>query len=202
MVVARSTFALGLLATCVLALGASPPGDGFTVSPRARTLHDGAIVIDSHVDTTQRLLAPGFDLSSRHADGHLDVPRMREGGLDAVFFSIWTKGTHPGPQALKRAIVQIDAVREAVRSRPRDLVLATTAGEIRRAHADGKIAVLLGVEGGHMIADDLGVLRVLASLGIRYLTLTHTKNTSWADSSGDKPAHGGLTVFGKVVVPS
>jgi acyl-homoserine-lactone acylase len=174
------------------------PGDDLTVSPRARTLHQGAIVVDTHADTTQRL--PGFDLSARHADGHLDIPRMRQGGLDAVFFSIWTTGTRPGAEALEHAIVQIDAVREAVRSRPRDLVLATTAGEIRRAHADGRIAVLLGVEGGHMIADDLGVLRILASLGMRYLTLTHTKNTSWADSSGDKPAHGGLTVFGRKVV--
>lgn len=199
-VIARSMVVPVLLATCVPALGGSPRGDRQASSSHGRALHQRAIVIDTHVDTTQRLLVPGFDLLTRHVDGHLDVPRMRQGGLDAVFFSIWTQGTRPGPDALKSGLVQIDAVRQVVQSSPRDLVLATTAGEIRRAHAEGRIAMLLGVEGGHMIADELGVLRVLASLGVRYLTLTHATNTTWADSSSDKPRHGGLTVFGRKVV--
>jgi membrane dipeptidase len=91
-------------------------------------------------------------------------------------------------------------LREAVRARPGDLVLATTADEVRRAHKGGKIAILLGVEGGHMMADDLGVLRILASLGMRYLTLTHTNSTKWADSSGEKNANSGLTDFGRQVI--
>jgi membrane dipeptidase len=94
----------------------------------------------------------------------------------------------------------IDSVHEAVRQHPADLVLATTTTDIRRAAADGKIAALMGMEGGHMIDDDLGLLRSYARLGVRYLTLTHSVNTSWADSSGDTPSHNGLTAFGKDVV--
>jgi membrane dipeptidase len=189
-----------VLVCCVWVMVASSGGEEVAVSTRARALHKSAIVVDTHADTTLRLITSGFDLSTRNTEGHLDVPRMRDGGLDAVFFSIWTKGTRPGPEALKGALVQIDAVREAVRAGRGDLVLATTAGEVRRAHAGGKIAILLGVEGGHMIADNLGVLHILASLGMRYLTLTHSYNTGWADSSGDKPAHSGLTDFGRKVV--
>jgi len=173
----------------------------FSVSPPARELHRRAIVIDTHDDTTQRLIhEKDFDLGRRHATGHVDIPRMREGGLDAIFFSIWVPVRYSGPEATKRALQQIDAVHEAVRRHPNDLVLATTAEEIRRAHKQGRIAALMGVEGGHMINDDLGVLRQFAALGVRYLTLTHTKDTNWADSSGDKAAHNGLTDFGRSVV--
>ena len=105
-----------------------------------------------------------------------------------------------GPEAVKRALDQIDAVREQVRKHSNDLVLATTAGEIREAHKQGKIAALMGVEGGHMINSDLGVLREFAALGVRYMTLTHSGNDEWADSSTDKPVHNGLTDFGKDVV--
>ena len=125
---------------------------------------------------------------------------MRDGGLDALFFSIWVPSDVTGPVAVKRAFDQIDAVREAVRQHPNDLVLATTAAEIRRAAADRKIAALMGLEGGHMIDDDMRQLRNFAALGVRYMTLTHFKNNNWADSSTDKPAHNGLTDFGKDVV--
>jgi len=171
------------------------------VSQRARELHHRAIVIDTHDDTTQRLIFDKtFDIGARHADGSIDLPRMREGGLDAIFFSIWITGDVTGPTAVKRALQQIDAVRETVRMHPRDLVLATTAQDIRQAAANGKIVALMGVEGGHMIDEDLGVLRNFAALGVRYLTLTHSLNTTWADSSGDTPAHNGLTPFGREVV--
>ncbi len=171
------------------------------VSPRARQVHERAIVIDSHDDTTQRLLyEPGFDIGTRHADGSIDVPRMRDGGLDALFFSIWMPSEVTGPPAVKRALDLIDSVREAVRKHPTDLVLATTSADIRKAVADHKIAALMGMEGGHMIDNDLGALRQYAALGVRYLTLTHFKNNDWADSSTDKPAHNGLTPFGKDVV--
>jgi len=171
------------------------------VSPRAKQLHERAIVIDSHDDTTQRLLyEKGFDIGARHADGNIDIPRMREGGLDALFFSIYMPSDVTGPTAVKRSLDLIDSVREAVRAHPSDLVLATTAADIRKAAADHKIAALMGMEGGHMIDNDLGVLRQYAALGIRYLTLTHFKNNDWADSSTDKPAHNGLTPFGKNVV--
>jgi membrane dipeptidase len=176
----------------------SKPSD--EISPRAKKLHFSSIVIDTHDDTTQRLLTPGFDIGVRHTDGSIDIPRMREGGLGAIFFSIWMSGTVTGPEAVKRTLDQIDDVREMVRTHAKDLVLCTTAAEIRRAHADGKIAILIGVEGGHMIDSDLAVLRSYAALGARYMTLTHYLNDEWADSSTDKPAHNGLTDFGKEVV--
>src|SRR3990172_4985961 len=119
----------------------------FKVSPRARALHRRAIVVDTHDDTTQRLIhEKDFDLSRRNATGHVDIPRMREGGLDAIFFSIWVPVRYNGPEAAKRALQQIDAVREAVPRHPKDLVLATTASEIRRAHRQGKIAPPMGAE--------------------------------------------------------
>jgi len=171
------------------------------ISPRAKQLHDRAIVIDSHDDTTQRLIFDKtFDIGKRNPNGNIDIPRMRDGGLDALFFSIWVPSDVTGPDAVKRALDQIDAVREAVRSHPSDLALATTAADIRKAAADHKIAALMGMEGGHMIDDDLRLLRVYAALGVRYMTLTHFKNNNWADSSTDKTAHNGLTAFGKDVV--
>ncbi|HZR25287.1 MAG TPA: dipeptidase [Vicinamibacterales bacterium] len=172
-----------------------------SVEGRAKQLHDRAIVVDAHDDTTQRLIFDkAFDIGKRNSDGNVDIPRMREGGLDALFFSIWVPSEVTGPTAVKRALDQIDAVREAVRTHPRDLVLATTAADVRRAAADHKIAALMGMEGGHMIDDDLRLLRVYAALGVRYMTLTHYKNNNWADSSTDNVGHNGLTAFGKDVV--
>jgi len=171
------------------------------VSARAKRLHDRAIVVDTHDDTPQRLLFDKtFNIGMRNKDGHVDIPRMREGGLDALFFSIWVPSQITGPPAVKRALDLIDSVREAVRTHPNDLMLANTAADIRRAAAEHKIAALMGMEGGHIIDDDLAVLRLYAALGVRYLTLTHFLNNNWADSSTDKPAHNGLTAFGKDVV--
>lgn len=170
------------------------------MSERARKLHFSSIVVDTHDDTTQRFMDGGFDLAARNALGSIDIPRMKEGGLSAIFFSIWISSKIAGSEAVKRAIDQIDAVREQVRKHPKDLVLVTTADGIREARRQGKIAALIGVEGGHMIASDLGVLRTYAALGARYMTLTHSGNCEWADASTDKPAHNGLTDFGKNVV--
>jgi membrane dipeptidase len=170
------------------------------ISQKAHDLHFRSLVVDTHDDTTQRLLDPKFDLGAQHPDGSIDIPRMREGGLDAIFFSIYIPGTVTGPTAVGRALEQIEAVRRQVTLHPNALVLATTAAEIRSAFAAHKIAVLMGVEGGHMINDDLKNVDKFASLGVRYMTLTHMLNTDWADSSTDKPAHNGLTDFGKQVV--
>ena len=170
------------------------------ISERARQLHFSSIVIDTHDDTTQRFLDPAFDLGARNALGSIDIPRMKEGGLGAIFFSIWIPSKITGPEAVKRALSQIEAVHEQVRKHSSDLVLVTTAEGIREAHKEGKIAALIGVEGGHMIASDLGVLRRYASLGARYMTLTHSGNAEWADSSTAKPEHNGLSEFGKDVV--
>jgi membrane dipeptidase len=196
-----AVFVAQLCAALSLALPVHTQAPADTVSPRAKQLHDQAIVVDSHDDTTQRLVFDkAFDIAKRNANGNIDIPRMREGGLDALFFSIWVPSDVTGPIAVTRALQQIDAVREAVRTHPNDLLLATTTADVRRAASDHKIAALIGMEGGHMIDDDLGLLRDYATLGVRYLTLTHFKNNNWADSSTDKPAHDGLTDFGKDVV--
>ena len=162
-----------LISATVMAQHAGPDE---AVAARARELHARAIVVDTHDDTTMRLLSdPAFDLGARNSTGSIDISRMREGGLDALFFSIYMPGDVTGPPAVKRALQQIDKVREAVRAHPRELMLATSVADIRRAVAERKIAALMGMEGGHMIDADLGVLRVYAALGVRYMTLTHSR---------------------------
>jgi membrane dipeptidase len=170
------------------------------ISDRARNLHFSSIVLDTHDDTPQRFFFQHFDLGQRDAEGHIDIPRMKEGGLNAIFFSIWCNANMTGAPATKRAFDLINLTREQVTGHPQDLALATTAEEVRRAHSQGKIAVLMGVEGGHMINNDLNVLRKFAALGVRYMTLTHTNDLDWAGSSGDDAKHIGLSPFGKDVV--
>jgi membrane dipeptidase len=167
---------------------------------RAKKLHFSSIVLDTHDDTTQRFFSKDFDIGKRNPGGHVDIPRMREGGMNAIFFSIWIDGRIMGPPAVQKAMDQIDAVHENVRKYSKDLVFCRTAAEVRSAHAQGKIAALIGVEGGHMIGNDIRVLRTFGDLGVRYMTLSHFYNDEWADSSTDKPAHNGLTDFGKDIV--
>ncbi|HEY2822684.1 MAG TPA: dipeptidase [Candidatus Acidoferrum sp.] len=171
------------------------------IAARAHKLHFSTYVIDTHDDTTQRFLSKSaFDLGKRNADGSIDIPRMREGGMNGIFFSIWIDGKTMGPEAIRQALDQIDLVRTTVAKYPKDIVLARTAEDVRRAHAQNKIAALMGVEGGHMIGNDIHIVNVFADLGVRYMTLSHFYNTEWSDSSTDKPAHNGLTDFGKEVV--
>src|SRR4029077_6683472 len=124
----------------------------------------------------------------------------KEGGVDAIFFSIWVPSKVKGPVAVNRATQQIEAVRDQVRKHAEAITLATTAAEVRAIRKQSKIAVLLGVEGGHMINSDMNTLRKYSTLGVRYMTLTHSGNAEWADSSTDKPAHNGLSAFGKEVI--
>jgi len=170
------------------------------IAERAKKLHFSSLVLDTHDDTTQRFFSRDFDIGKRNPDGHVDIPRMREGGMNAIFFSIWIDGRTMGPPAVQKALDQIDAVHENVRKNSKDLVFCRTAEEVRRAHAQGKIAALIGVEGGHMIGNDIRVLRMFGDLGVRYMTLSHFYNDEWADSSTDKPVHNGLTDFGKDIV--
>jgi membrane dipeptidase len=187
----------GLFLLAALFTRAVPADD---IADRAHKLHFGSIVLDTHDDTPQRFLFENFDLGHRDSEGHIDIPRMREGGMNAIFFSIWTPITVTGPAAVKRALDLIDSTREQIRKHPQDLVLATTVEEVRRARAQGKIAALMGLEGGHMIDNDLGALRQFAALGVRYMTLTHTADTDWAGSSGDAAKHIGLTPMGKNII--
>jgi membrane dipeptidase len=188
-------FILGI--ALVMSLGGNESAD---LSTRARALHFSSLVVDTHVDTTQRLLDPGFNLAVRDARGSVDMPRLREGGVGAIFFAAWVPSKVTGPAAVQRAMQQIAAVRSQIDEHPKDLMLATTAEEVRGARQAGKIAILLGIEGGQMINSDLQTLRKFAALGVRYMTLTHSGNVEWADSSGDIAKHNGLTAFGKEVV--
>lgn len=208
----RVALSLAVFAVAATGLARAQQKPAEDLAARAKRIHAEAIVLDTHIDTTQRLLQPGWDFFERHEPNlrgqrgpggrgnQVDYPRMREGGLDGLFFSIYMAGSVTGPQAVKRSLEQIDAVRRLTEDRPDAMVLATTAAEVRAAHKAGKISALMGMEGGHMIDESLPVLRDYARLGVRYLTLTHSLNTTWGDSSGDKPAHSGLTDFGKDVV--
>ncbi len=177
------------------------------MSPQARRLHDSAIVIDTHADTPQRFLDQNFDIGTFTSTGNIDLQKVRNGNLDAEFFSIWVEPGYFSGHYAKRALDLIDSVYQQVRRHPDQMVMAYSAEDIVRASSgpDRKFAALLGVEGGHAIENDLRVLRNFYRLGVRYMTLTWSNTNEWADSSGDidNPKvrhHNGLTPFGKQVV--
>ncbi len=196
----RRNFLLAVL-TSLLAISLTPLTSADTAADHAHQLHFSSIVLDTHADTTQLFFTKDYDFAKRNAGGsHVDIPRMREGGLNALFLSIFIDAAIQGPPAIQKALDQIDAIRVTVRDHPQDLLLATSADDVRRAHAQKKIAILMGIEGGHMIGNDIRLIRIYSALGVRYMTLAHFKNDEWADSSTDNPAHNGLTDFGKDVV--
>ncbi|MEW6127769.1 MAG: dipeptidase [Acidobacteriota bacterium] len=170
------------------------------LSEKAKKLHFSSIVLDTHIDVTPKLQRKDWNFAEEHKDGAVDLPRMQRGGLNGLFFSIYMSGTVTGPKAVNDAIERIAAVHKLAADMPDKVMLCATATDVRRAHREGKIAALMGMEGGHMINNSLAILRMYAALGVRYLTLTHSVNTDWADSSGDTPKHNGLTDFGKDVV--
>ena len=129
-----------------------------------------------------------------------DIPRLKAGHVGAQFWSVWIPAETQGPTALQLTVEQIDLVRRMCARYPQDLAMAYTAADIVRLHKSGRIACLIGVEGGHQINNSLPALRAYYELGARYLTLTHSANIAWADSATDNPVHHGLTPFGKEVV--
>ncbi len=131
---------------------------------------------------------------------HTDIPRLRAGGVGAQFFSVYVPGTLPGGAAVTATLEQIDCVARIVAAHPETFRAARTATQVRATIADGRIAALLGAEGGHSIDNSLGVLRMLRRLGVAYMTLTHNQNVPWADAATDVPAVGGLSDFGREVV--
>ncbi len=193
-------FFLCLVAPAALGQTRTPCGD------EADRLHRSLLLIDTHNDAPMRVLA-GFDIGRRAAQGHTDLPRLREGGVGAVFFAAYVPARLVREnQAAHRALEMIDAIRhDIVAPYPQDFTLALTAADIEAAHQQGKIAVLIGIEGGHAIEDSLRLLRSFYALGARYMTLTHSNTNNWADSSGDisDPRvrhHNGLTAFGRQVI--
>lgn len=175
---------------------------------RAAKLHHAAIVIDTHNDITSPMTDEGLDLGPRATDGktQTDIPRMKEGGLDAEFFAIYVAAKYAKEGgAARRALDLIDGVYEQARRHPETLEMAFTAADIRRIRKAGRIAALMGIEGGHAIEDSLSALRQFYQLGVRYMTLTHTNTNNWADSAGGisvqaEKRHDGLSDFGRQVV--
>lgn len=195
--------------SCILLVLLSVPAFG---QPRKFTdadvmkVHRSAILIDTHNDVTSKTVT-GFDIGKRASDGHTDLPRLREGGVGGVFFAIFVAANYAkNNNSADRALQMIDTVRHDIVARyPNDFSLAFNAAEIAAAHRQGKIAALMGIEGGHAIEDNLRLLRDFHLLGVRYMTLTHSNTNNWADSSGDVDTsgvkhHNGLTDFGKDVI--
>jgi membrane dipeptidase len=163
-------------------------------------------LIDGHNDLAWQLRevagpdAARTDIAAPLSTTHTDLPRLAQGKVGAQFWSVFVPVTLAGEAAVATTLEQIDFVRDMVRRYPGALELALTAADVERIHASGRVASLLGAEGGHSIASSLGVLRMFYELGVRYLTLTHNRNTGWADSATDQPDAGGLSDFGREVV--
>jgi len=164
------------------------------------------MLIDGHNDLAWAMRArsnyelKGSDFAQVTAGLQTDLARMRRGGVTGQFWSVYAPSTLSGPQAATVAIEQIMFIRGLVERFPHDLAFATSAKDIIQAQKEGRIASLLGMEGGHCIDESLTILRMMFALGVRYMTLTHNHNTAWADSATDEVVLGGLSVFGKEVV--
>lgn len=193
----------------VLAFAATAHADDFAA--RAKKLQQEAIVVDTHLDAPDQLAEKWMDVAERGATKHFDLPRAKEGGLTAPFFSIFVASAYADAGgAARRALELIDLTHRVVDGHPKDMMMAASVADIRAAKKAGKMAVLMGIEGGHAIEDSLGVLRQMYRAGVRYMTLTHTNTNHWADSSGpfylpdfdpkSSAVHGGLTDFGREVV--
>jgi membrane dipeptidase len=174
---------------------------------RARALLAGHPVVDGHNDLPWALrIHAEYDLdrcdiaADQTGRLHTDLARLRAGGVGAQFWSVYVPSSLQGDSAVSATLEQIDCVRALAARYSDELRLALTADDMEAAWADGRIASLIGAEGGHSIACSLATLRGLYALGVRYMTLTHNDNTPWADSATDKPAANGLTRFGEEVV--
>jgi membrane dipeptidase len=169
-------------------------------------MRDAAWVIDGHNDLAWALRElngydlQAVDLRSEIAALQTDLPRLRRGGVGAQFWSVYVPCRLLGPEAVAATLEQIDFVRAMVATSDEDLALATSAEDVVQAVGSGRIASLMGMEGGHQIDNSLAVLRMMYQLGVRYLTLTHNENVDWADSATDEPVLGGLSEFGREVV--
>jgi membrane dipeptidase len=190
----RRGFLGSLVAAALFAQSESP-------QQRFDRLMKDILILDAHIDTPWHMVDEGYDLGVEHDYYETDIPRLRRGRVGALFFGIPAQPQDQPPQLwVERTLDLIDAVHEAARKYPQDLEVAYTSDDIGRISRQGKIAVLLSVEGGHQIADDLRILRDYYRLGVRYMTLTHFRTNNWADSGTDRAVHNGLSGFGRQVV--
>ena len=171
-----------------------------SISEAAESLHRRSLVVDTHIDTITHLLSRHPDFGTRLEAGHVDIPRLREGGVGAALFAIWVDDdVYDEPGSLKYVLQGIDVMRRTVEAHGSALEIAYTGDDVERIHREGRIAVVLTIEGGNAICSDLGVLRQLHRAGIRSITLTWQYATKWCDSCNDEP-HGGLTELGRDIV--
>ncbi len=174
---------------------------------RAKALHAQVPLIDGHNDYPWALrgLDAGRDLAKADITKAVpvlmtDIPRLRAGGLGGQFWSVYVPSTMPPPEAVTATLEQIDVVHRMLKRWPTTFELALTADDVERVFKKGRIASMIGIEGGHQIDSSLATLRMMHQLGVRYMTLTHNNNTPWADAAASAPEHGGLTRFGEEVV--
>jgi membrane dipeptidase len=172
------------------------------VSHRVPEVHRKAIIVDGHCDTPYRLKRLGLGLADPSPEAQVDLRLLRESGITASFFVSYVPPYYEQRGAADFARGQIDLIHREVKRHPDALTFVADSAGIRRAKRQDKVAILIGVEGGHAIEDSLEILRELYQRGARYLTLTHVNTNNWADSSGDEPRHNGLTEFGRQVVRS
>ncbi len=196
--------AIGLaLAALAVPAGARTPEETAEAALKAAPVWDGHNDVPEQLRGRYHDVIAGFDFSDT-AKGErpmaTDLRRLRQGRVGAQFWSVFVDATQAEPQAVTQTLEQIDVLKRLVARYPGDLSLALTADDVERAMKAGKIASLIGMEGGHSIGGSLGVLRQMYALGARYLTLTHYKTLTWADSADDVPTHKGLTPFGEQVV--
>src|SRR5215211_2760958 len=191
-----------LVAICLMAVPARGQARDERLWQRALQIHRRAIVIDTHNDVTTPMSNDDFDLSGAPPVPYrTNIERMKQGGLTDEFFSLYIKPwyvEHGG--SARRTLDMIDSVYRSVERHPNDLMIATSVADIRRAKQTGKIAALLGIEGGHAIEDSLPALREFYRLGVRYMTLTWNNTNNWADAGRGEKKHGGLNDFGVEVV--
>ena len=194
--------ASALLLVCLFAFSAAAQTRDEALWQRALQIHRRAIVIDTHNDITTPMANDDYDLNGTPPTPYrTSIQAMKKGGLTAEFFSLYVKPwyvEHGG--AARRTLDMIDSVYRAVERHPRDLMIATSVADIRRAKQQGKIAALMGIEGGHAIEDSLPTLREFYRLGVRYMTLTWNNTNDWADAGRGEKKHHGLSDFGKEVV--
>jgi len=195
------------LSVALLAVTLPLAAQNAPVNPKtAEAVHNSAIVIDTHADTTQRLVDENYDLADPLNGGNLNFESAQKGNLGAEFFSIWVEPDLYKGQYARRTLDLIDAVYQQAAKHPDKMRMAFSPADIEMAHRDHKLAALMGIEGGHSIDDSLGLLRDYYRLGVRYMTLTWSNSLDWANSSGDEGKPGvphnpdGLTPFGKQVV--
>lgn len=173
----------------------------FTSTQHLQNLLRDLLIIDTHIDTPRYMVDEGYQLAEEHRYYETDLPRLRRGRVGAVFFGVYVQPQDfPEHLWVRRTLECIDALQEEVRRNSKDMEMASTADDIVRIHRAGKVAALLGLEGGHLIADSPPVLRDYYRLGVRYMTLTHFKNNDWADSSTDQAVHNGLSPFGREII--